>query len=281
MMRKKWLPHIIAVVSLAAFITLGLASDMESVPSAYDTPQQDSGNRVVADPPRPRQEQVIRREFNTPGNHTFVFGEAFPATIEIYALGAGGGGQGGHTKAYQQGLGTRTESGRGAGGGGGAVAYTRLRADRPITLNITVGTGGAGGGGHSKGVGGSWESGRPGAAGGDTVIRFGSTTITAQGGRGGGGTGDQNVTGGAGGVGQAAAPSGILDWAVGNGDAGTNGRHNSDQGGFVGRAGGLRGAGSEASFGGTTIYGAGGAGAHGNRAGELGSPGQVLIIVRY
>ena len=38
MMRKKWLPHIIAAVSLAVFVVLGLASDGgASTPSSYSS----------------------------------------------------------------------------------------------------------------------------------------------------------------------------------------------------------------------------------------------------
>jgi len=38
MMNKKWLPHIIAVVSLALFVVLGLASDgSASTPSSYSS----------------------------------------------------------------------------------------------------------------------------------------------------------------------------------------------------------------------------------------------------
>jgi len=50
---------------------------------------------VVLTPP---VKKIITEEFTTTGNHTYTLPTniTFPATIEIYALGAGGGGQGGH-----------------------------------------------------------------------------------------------------------------------------------------------------------------------------------------
>ena len=235
---------------------------------------------------------VIRADYTTPGNHTFSYSENFPATIEIYVLGAGGGGQGGHSKSYQQGMGTRTEHGTGASGGGGAVAYLSFTANSSLSVNITVGAGGGGGTRHSKGLGGSWESGNPGGVGGDTTIRFASTTLTVQGGRGGGGSGAQAISGGAGGT-AVVRPTTLtlLGWGAIAGGNGVNGRHNANlvgenRGGAAGR---LTNHGTETSFGGglgalsTTqaATGAGGRGGHGNEGGTAGGNGLVLIIVRY
>ena len=230
-----------------------------------------------------RAPQTIRRDYITAGNYTFTFNQSYPATIEIFAIGAGGGGQGGHRKVYQQGLGTRNEDGRGAGGGGGGTVYTRLTVNSSVTLNITVGAGGAAGSGHHKGVGGSWESGNPGAAGGDTIVRFGSTTITAPGGRGGAVAGAQNVVGGPGGV-IGARPSGLLEWIVSNGTAGVNGRHNSDVGGEGGRPGQINAYSSPVSnINNLTavLYGIGGRGGHGNNRGTNGANGYVHIVVTF
>jgi len=237
-----------------------------------------------------RTPTVIRSEFTTPGNHTFSYRENYPATIEIYVLGAGGGGQGGHSKAYQQGFSTRTEHGTGASGGGGAAAYMRINVTGSTSFNITVGAGGAGSARFSKGVGGSWESASSGSAGGDTTVRFGSTTLTVQGGRGGGGSAAQAISGGAGGR-AGTAPGGQTGWASGNGGNGSDGRHNNDlrssnAGGIAGR---ITGNGSENSFGGGggalnasgAQAGGGGRGGYGNESGTNGGNGRVLIIVRY
>jgi len=233
-------------------------------------------------------QNVVRRDFLETGNHTFTYNERFPAMIEVYVLGAGGGGQGGHSKAYQQGLGTRTEHGTGASGGGGAAAYIRVNATSSVTFNITVGAGGAGSARHNRGVGGSWESASPGSAGGDTTVRFGSTTITAQGGRGGAVSGAQSVVGGAGGR-AGTAPGGHAGWASESGSNGSDGRHNADlrvsnRGGNAGR---ITGNGTESSFGGGTGHtnsvgvqrGGGGGGGYGNEAGTAGGHGRVLIII--
>jgi hypothetical protein len=232
---------------------------------------------VTPDPPR--QTREIRREFTTAGTHSFVFGEGFPATVEIYVLGAGGGGQGGHSKDYQQGLGTRTERGTGASGGGGGLVYTRLEITQATTFNITVGAGGNGGARHHRGVGGSWESGRAGSAGGNTTVVFPALTITAPGGSGGGGSGSQNVTGGAPGRPAAAAPQGVMQWEIREGTAGSGGRHNADI-----RAQNTGGQNGNITIGTAGTFGAGvggGAGGHGSDAGTAGAHGRVLIIVRY
>jgi hypothetical protein len=233
----------------------------------------------------------VRREFTTAGNHTFTFNQGFPATVEIYILGAGGGGQGGHSKDYQQGLGTRTERGTGASGGGGAVSYGRIEVTNSTTFNITVGAGGTGGARHHRGVGGSWESGRAGNAGGDTTVRFGVTTLTALGGRGGAVSGAQNVVGGNGGT-RAQMPQGMgfFAWASDSGGIGSNGGHNRDlrDSNTGGNAGRIR-EGNAGNFGGgqgaggsrAAAAGAGGRGGHGNEAGTNGGNGHVLIIVRY
>jgi hypothetical protein len=277
MMKKKWVPHILTAISLVAFIVLGLASDVESLPPP---PPPTNGGDTPVRPPALRE---VRRDFTTPGQHSFVFSEGFPATVHVYMVGAGGGGQGGHSKDYVQGLGTRTERGTGASGGGGAVLYTSFEITSPATFNIVVGTGGTGGARHHKGVGGSWEAGRAGAAGGDTTLRFGSLNLTAQGGRGGGGSGNQNVTGGAGGT-QAQAPSGqpLLSWAASGGGSGTNGGHNTDLRSTAspGRPGQILPGNGPITFGGVGA-GSGALGGFNQDAGSVGTPGRVLLIITY
>ena len=215
-----------------------------------------------------REPKVIKRDFLT-GNHSFVFNEGFPATVEVTVTGAGGGGQGGHTKDYAAApTGKRTERGVGAGGGSGAVVIAKFEVTSSTTFNITVGEGGAGGAGKSKPVGGSWESGSPGKDGETSRISWGSSTISAEGGKGGGGSGAQNVTGGKGGQ-AGPAPQGLLNVQILNGYDGGNGQHNSQSAGAAGRA--VLG----------TIHGRGGDGMIGNSAGEKGSNGRVLITVTY
>ena len=233
--------------------------------------------------------RVIRRDFTTPGQHTFVFSEGFPATVEVYIHGGGGGGQGGHSKAYQQGVGTRTENGCGGGGGGGSAYYARFPINSPTTFNIVVGAGGAGGAGRHKGVGGSWESASAGSDGGNSSVRFGNNSMLAGGGKGGGGSGAQNVTGGAGGN-SMGSPPGVLERVLRDGEDGKNGRHNVNTEGGGGRSGAINRTGSEPEFIGWGASrerpqrvgtGGGGDGGHGNNRGINGVDGRVLIIVTY
>ncbi|MCL2802228.1 MAG: RICIN domain-containing protein [Treponema sp.] len=237
---------------------------------------------------------VLRADYTNPGSYTFTLSENFPATIEIYVLGAGGGGQGGHSKSYQQGItGTRTEHGTGATGGGGAAAYMSFTVNSALSVNITVGGGGGGGTRHSRGVGGSWESANPGGNGGDTTVRFASTSLTVQGGRGGGGSAAQAISGGVGGTAPARPTTlTLLGWGTIAGGSGVNGRHNANlvadnRGGAAGRLTGH--GGTETSFGGglgalsstQANTGAGGRGGYGNENGTAGGNGRVLIIVKY
>ncbi|MDR2581697.1 MAG: hypothetical protein LBC85_11995, partial [Fibromonadaceae bacterium] len=107
--------------------------------------------------------------FTTAGNHTYTLPNnvTYPATIEIYALGAGGGGQGGYEFHNM----AASHEGTGAGGGGGSVAYTKFSVSQSTTFTITVGNGGAGGSDvftpfnllHAR-----WQSGNPGVNGGNS-----------------------------------------------------------------------------------------------------------------
>jgi len=241
-----------------------------------------------------RPATVIRREFTTPGNHVFTFNEYFPAIVDVFILAGGGGGQGGHSKSYQQGLGSRTEHGTGASGGGGAVTFISFNITATLTMNISVGAGGAGGTRHSRGVGGSWESGNPGRAGGDSIISFDNRTIVVQGGRGGGGNAAQAISGGAGGIASTRPELFLLMGGFTSipGAAGVNGRHNANlletnRGGQAGRI--YNHPGYESTYGGglgalnrlQAEEGGGGRGGYGNESGTDGGHGRVLVIVRY
>jgi hypothetical protein len=117
------------------------------------------------------------------------------AEIEIYALGAGGGGQGGNFRIW---------SGIGGSGGGGSAAYLKLgnnnlklEKNESVSLNITIGIGGKGG--EQNGV--SLNSGCNGENGGATTVIWNAKGITL------------NVLGGLGGN------SGFADCKVGSGVA--------------------------------------------------------------
>jgi len=244
------------------------------------------GGASVGGPSRGR---TVRREFTTAGNHSFTFNEGFPATIEIYVLGAGGGGQGGHSAMYGNPVNNRTERGSGAAGGGGTASYMKINARNSVTFNISVGAGGAAGGNNHRGLGQSWESGREGGRGGSTVVSFGSTTLTAEGGHGGGG-GGRNLTGGASGAGSQ-APAGQLDWATTPGQKGADGVHQGDlrASSRGGSAGAVTRKGSESSFGGgsgaasntAAQAGGGGRGGFDRESGTAGGNGRVLIVITY
>jgi len=149
--------------------------------------------------------KISNTAYTTSGSRTYTFNEAkpdSPAEIEVYALGAGGGGQGGHEKdgTYIPIIGSGSYEGTGAGGGGGAAAYMKLGVKEPIYFNITVGKGGAGGSNNVIGMGSSGESGYAGSNGTETKVSWASQNInlTAEGGTGGGGAGKE-LGGGTGG----------------------------------------------------------------------------------
>ena len=130
---------------------------------------------------------------------TFTFNKSFPATVEIYALGPGGGGQGGHR--MDAGLG-RHYSGSGAAGGGGAAVYYKTTINSSSNFKIDVGKGGKGGDGFRESGVGSWNSGYPGTDGGSTSVTWnnGNSSIIANGGKlGGGGDRYQGLNAGSGG----------------------------------------------------------------------------------
>jgi hypothetical protein len=246
------------------------------------------GGAAVGGPTTPPRGRVVRREFTSPGNHSFTFNEGFPATIEVYALGAGGGGQGGHSTIYGNPMNQRTERGTGASGGGGAVAYMRVNVTGPVTFNIGVGRGGNGGSNNHRGLGQGWESGSQGSDGGNTTVSFGSTNLSVEGGKGAGGSG-RNLNGGAGGA-TGRAPSNT-GWSTTNGGNGAAGVHQGDQrsANRGGTAGTITGQGPEVSFGGglgavsntAAQAGAGGRGGFDRESGIVGGNGHVLIVITH
>ena len=129
----------------------------------------------------------------------YTFNKSFPATVEIYALGAGGGGQGGHRMAAGVG---KHYNGSGAAGGGGAAVYYKTTINSSSSFKITIGKGGTGGEGFRESGIGKWNSGYPGTDGGSTSVTWnnGSSNIIANGGKlGGGGNRYQGLDAGSGG----------------------------------------------------------------------------------
>ena len=231
--------------------------------------------------------------FVTAGNHTYTLNK--PATVEIYALGAGGGGQGGHfSDQFMGGLGGATSQpygGTGGAGGGGGAAYMKLSLEQPTSFNIKVGRGGTGGAAGFADWLSNWQSGNHGEDGENTMVTWGTNTITSLGGKGGGGSG-QDLSGGRGGE-SSSKPEIVSaeNWLSVAGSKGTDGTQKGDissTGGnaakitnkgfidsFGGGVGGVKGwRGAEAGGGGSSAYGR-------DQSGSTGGNGKVTIVVTY
>jgi hypothetical protein len=228
-----------------------------------------------------------RMEFNIAGNYAYTLDKGFPATIEIYALGGGGGGQGGHSKDRGAPFITNDRpsgvyNGTGGAGGGAAIAEWSGTITEATTFNIKVGAGGSGGSGVYSSYTQDWQSGAKGGNGESTTVTWSSGAVTAAGGNGGGGSGTITSGGAAGGSGGTAGS---------NGSSSTN--MTSEKKSDVTQNDNLR------SVGGSSVYGSGGvretngtisnAGAGGgsyagysqNQNGGKGGDGQVIIVVTY
>jgi uncharacterized repeat protein (TIGR02543 family) len=234
----------------------------------------------------------------------YTFNKGFPATAEVYALGAGGGGQGGHSNynAWQR----KYVCGTGGAGGGGAVAYMELDLSGSTMFNVTVGTGGSEGEPVSIDNGlDSWRSGYKGGDGKPTIVKWNNNTLTVAGGKGGGegravdngnNTTGQIMKGGSGGS-ESTKPSEVSNWDTNGGGKGGDGAEDKLATSQGGKAGELDN-GSRGYFGGGTgVYndslngscgsykrkngtslGAGGAGSYNNaNRGVKGGDGQVII----
>jgi len=251
--------------------------------------------------------RIAREEFNreTSATHTYSFNKAeknSPAEVEIYVLGAGGGGQGGD---YNDGL-LSDMFGTGGGGGGGEVTFMKMVIEEPINFKITLGDGGAGGNYYESGTGGTNRVGHSGSKGGDTKVEWSvggkNFSIVANGGSGGGGSAD--CTGGKGGTGGYVTPgsaSGSVSykesaWSMVKGDDGWDGTPdkgdwNSEGGKGAKLENGTKG--NSESFGGSNggrrqgtsktpaQYGGGGYGSYGKNNGASGGKGFVVIKIFY
>jgi len=226
---------------------------------------------------------------------TVTLNKGTVAEIEIYALGAGGGGQGGDIDRDI----LFDDIGTGGAGGGGAATYVKLgklglSKDESVSLGVTIGNGGTGGSYHSGSTGNS--SGNPGSNGGDTKVTYKSVTITALGGSGAGGSGTQ-TPGGAGGK-SSSLPTGNNYYMDGGisvaGGNGTNGKWDGNLESKGGNAAKITGKGTLASFGGGNgairytggssnppEAGGGGRGGYNTENGIAGGKGLVNIVVKY
>jgi hypothetical protein len=251
---------------------------------------------------KPTTDKTVEKntvKFTTAGNHTYALDKGFPATVEIYALGAGGGGQGGHSK--DRGVAGLFESrpngvfnGTGGAGGGGAAAYIKFTVTEPSEFSITVGQGGTSGNGNYSSYTSNWESGGRGGDGSSTSISWNGLSFIVEGGKGGGG----NVTnGGNGGINIIWPSITYEDMFSANGTGGTSGNGIDDQNGNMTSNGGngasIINRGSLASFiggsggkrpnsGNPEHAGSGGGGYAGysqSQSGDRGGNGHVIIVV--
>jgi hypothetical protein len=236
----------------------------------------------------PVNQIVVREEFSTNGTFDFSFSAGFPATVEVYVLGAGGGGQGGHTFFRLFG---DNDIGTGGSGGGGSAAYMKFSADKPLDFEITVGRGGNSGDSVEATSPASFVAGGRGERGGSTSVKVDSITLTAQGGMGGGAAG--SFPGGE--PGRAGSrPAGLLDWTAESGEKGDNGTRVGDLRAV--NSGGSAASiniGSEDSFGGglgatmgvLAEAGGGGRGKHSRSTNVInasrGGHGRVVIVITY
>jgi hypothetical protein len=229
-------------------------------------------------------EKIETVEHTIVGNHSYTFDKNRPgteATVDVWVLGGGGGGQGGHR--WQCGL--WGCDGTGGGGGGGAAAYANFKITGPVTFSTTVGNGGyAGSAGTAKSGGGHGGSGGSSSVTANGGIAF---VLTAGGGGGGGTTssgcgdpnGDNSPNYGCG-AGGTASQSGMPTATLENGSHGTLG---SESDNFPVGGGGGNGGNAEGYRGGT-----GGIGGYGNsntgdklRLSKEGDAGRVRIVIKY
>jgi len=224
------------------------------------------------------------RSLTAAGSDTYSFSlpdnAISDATVEIYVLGAGGGGQGGHR--YEQCTVLPDQLGGGAGGGGGAAAYSNIIITQPTTFVMTAGSGGGGGAGYNmRGVDINWigwcsnrgerTSGNPGLVGGNSSVVWGSNTLIAAGGSGGGGTGG-NRNGGNGGS--------VTGTNTASGSRGNNGSQTGNAG-AGGSAGTIK-VGSVNPFSASSETGRGGNGGYDHTGtGSRGGDGEVRIVITY
>jgi len=234
-----------------------------------------------------------RIEFTTSGKHTYTFNGNSRAIIQLFAIGGGGGGQGGHswseTNTWKCGFlwlsicsETNNFYGTGGAGGGSAAAYMKLILEESTTFNIEIGKGGSGG---SSRFNETW--GVNGESGGETKVSWDTNSLIVKGGSGGSGSGQ---TGGSGGIASTKPiiiPNDTEYWRTATGNNGGNGSRTSNVQSVGGNAASITTTGYLTSFGGGSgavrngIAQAGGGGYGGYSSGQGGSGGDggVLIVI--
>ena len=241
-----------------------------------DLPLPKAGRRL--------ETRKIDTTFIAGSEHSYTFNEGFPASIEVYAVGAGGGGQRGDTWTTGLFCAANTQFGNGGSGGGGSAAYMSFSVSQRTDFGLLVGAGGSGAHGHTS-------SDHPATSGNCRSFRGGNGTdggltrviwIT------GNATDTLNIDFGKGGHGAGVAGSGganpvkprTISAANFDGRRGDDGRA-----GCTNYAGGnncATGGGAPGSIPGFThAAGRGGAGGTGNNVGENGLGGLIRIVIEY
>jgi len=228
------------------------------------------------------EHRKIDTTFNV-GEHNYTFDKGFPASIEVYAVGAGGGGQRGDTWRTGFLCNANQQFGNGGSGGGGAAAHISFSVSQRTDFGLLIGAGGSGATGHTgvhsatSGACGGF-SGQNGFNGGETRVVW---TID-------GVIDTLNVDFGKGGHSAGVAGSGganpvkprtisTANFFRSGGSAGNPGCTN-----YAGGNGCATGGGAPGSISGFThTAGSGGAGGTGDRIGESGLGGLIRIVIEY
>jgi len=229
----------------------------------------------------------------------------YPATVEVYALGAGGGGQGG-SEVYM--VFSSNNRGTGGSGGGGAAAFMRFTINAPVQFDIGVGNRGQGGKYRYYEGGSGIRRGYEGTDGANTTVNVAGHQLTVTGGQG-GGKGGEHAGGSGGAVSSKSLGINSNDWQSSKGENGQSCGHKV----FLTSRGGSSGSLSIGSLnpysGGAAPYntdgssssntynvwntsilnnvrcatnpGAGGSGGHGSSIGVAGGGGRVIVRVSW
>ena len=236
---------------------------------------------------------VEREDFTAGNNIVYTFDKGYPATIEVYALGAGGGGQGGHTTDWLNFIFIKdTDHGTGGSGGGGASAYMKFDVQQSTDFRITVGPGGSGGATfYQDNYYSAWQSGYSGSDGGSTTVTWNGNTLTAAGGEGGGKnrnfsgsqcSGDNAGTNRGCSGGNGGTTSNMSGAVTASGWKGSEGIHNSQLTGNRGGSAGEITTGSINPFPSLSGVGVGGNGGYSkDQPGSDGKNGLVIILATY
>ncbi len=131
-------------------------------------------------------------QFPTVNSYPYIWDKGFPASVEVYAFGAGGGASGGSINDGSDNDKKAEDTITGGGGGGGAAVYAKFSITSTINnmIYVKVGNGGTGGDKKPAIAGNGWQYGYPGSSGGASTVVVGNISspdlsVTAGGGGGG------------------------------------------------------------------------------------------------